>query len=192
LTTAHWKVGAGFAIRYGGHRDIQWFHGDEFRRPAGGAVIPEFHPAFLALGAAQTIALVLQWWEMRKQSQLMDAHFEERRSLWVADMLTTWGADIASHGTLRLDSTRYLERDLTRLLDAIIKTPKMNIPSVLLLQIDRAAMALVDLNTLLHRELSHQINSVDGPERDGLLVPDYHPLTRFAPWSRLKGRRWGR
>jgi hypothetical protein len=70
---------------------------------------------------------------MRKQNQLLAAEFEERRSLWVADMLTTWGADIASKGTLRLDSTQYLERDLTRLLSALIKTPKMDVPSVLLL-----------------------------------------------------------
>ena len=141
--------------------------------------IPPVHPAALALEAAKTIGLVLQWWEMRKQGQLLAAEFEERRLLWVADMVTTWGADIANEGTLRLDSTRYLERELAKLMSALIRTPKMDVPSVLLLQVERTSLVLVDLNTLLYRELSHQISYVEGPGRDGLMVPDYQPFNEI-------------
>lgn len=92
----HWKVGDGFAIRYGGYRDIEWFHGDDFRVLGGSAGIPPSHPAALAIEAAKTIALVLQWWEMRKQTQLLAAEFEERRLLWVADSTqpSTWSANL--------------------------------------------------------------------------------------------------
>jgi hypothetical protein len=69
---------------------------------------------------------------MRKQTQLMSAEFEERRLLWLADMLAVWAADIATMGTLRLDSTRYLERELTRFMHAILETPKMDAPAALL------------------------------------------------------------
>jgi hypothetical protein len=187
---AHWKFGDGFAIRYGGHRDIEWFYGDQFRLPGGATLIPPLHPAALALHAAQDVALVLQWWEMRKQGLLSAAQFEERRLLWLADMLTTWGVDIATGGTLRLDSTWYLERELLRLMEALINTPKMDVPSVLLLQVERTSLALVVLNTLLYRELSHQLCYIEGPERDGLMVPDYQPFNEIrslVPVSKRPG-----
>jgi hypothetical protein len=49
-------------------------------------------------------------------------------------------------------------------------------------------MASVDLNTLLHRELSHQIDSVNSPERDGLLVPDYQPFNNIRSLTRIEKR----
>ena len=48
----HWKVGDGFAIRYGGYRDIEWFHGDAFRRPEGAVAIPP-SPAAYAIEAVK-------------------------------------------------------------------------------------------------------------------------------------------
>src|SRR5262245_59152359 len=126
----HWKFGDGFAIRYGGYRDIEWYHGDEFVRGANAAAIPSSHPAALIAQAMTMLGLVLIWWEMRKQNQLVAAEFEERRLLWVVDMLTVWGADIANGNTMRLDSTQYLERELSRLMHALLRTPKMDVPAV--------------------------------------------------------------
>jgi hypothetical protein len=113
---------------------------------------------------------------MRKHGELLAAEFEERRLLWVADMLATWGADVARSNTLRLDSTRHLERELVRLMSALIRTPKMDVPGVLVLQIERASFALVDLNRLVHRELSQEARYPDGSPRLVPEIPDYQPF----------------
>jgi hypothetical protein len=74
----HWKFGDGFAIRYGGYQNIQWFFGSEFQ-PGRAPPFPPFHPARIILNAAQVAGSFLVWWEVRKQSQISAAQFEERR-----------------------------------------------------------------------------------------------------------------
>lgn len=64
-------------------------------------------------------------------------------------------------------------------------------PSVLLLQIERTSRALVDLNTLLHSELSHQIDCLDGEEREAAFVPQYRPFDAIRALVRVETRRGG-
>lgn len=184
----HWKFGDGFAIRYGGNRDIEWFHGDAFRRPEAGVTLPPTHPAAYAIEAVKAVGLVLQWWEMRKQGDLLAAEFEERRLLWVADMLATWGAEVAKEQTLRLDSTRYFERELGRLMTALVRTPKMDVPGVLLLQVERTSFGLVDLNRLVHGELLQEVSYPDGSRRLDTVVPDYQPFHEIRDLVPLPSR----
>src|SRR5206468_7206123 len=80
----------------------------------------------------------------------------------------------------------YLERELAGLMSALIRTPKMDVPSVLLLQVERTSLVLVDLNTLLYRELSHQITYIESSGRDGLMVPDYRPFNEIRSLIRVQ------
>ncbi len=175
----HWKFGDGFAIRYGGNRDITWFFDAAFRQPGGVVGMPPIHPAFLALEAVKSVGLVLQWWEMRKHGLIVAAEFEERRVSWVSEMLSTWAADIANAGTIRRDSTCYLQRELERLMQALIKTPKMDIHSNLLLQVERTSLALVDVNELVYRELLRHYQDFGAAFQTFGNVPAYQPFNKI-------------
>lgn len=175
----HWKFGDGFAIRYGGYRDITWFFNDTFRQPGGAVGMPPMHPAVLALEAVKAVGLVLQWWEMRKHGLVVAAEFEERRLSWVSEMLSTWATDVAEGGTIRRDSTCYLERELGRLMQALIKTPKMDIPATLLLRLERTSLALVDINNLVQGELRRHQQDSGAAFLPGVEVPAYQPFNKI-------------
>ena len=143
----HWKFGDGFAIRYGGYRDIQWFKGEEFEQLSQ-TFSPQaspFSPVEMAIEMSKSVALFLQWWEMRKQTLLQAANFEERRITWLADILATWYSEI-QQGIIRLDTIHYLDREISRLLNKIQSNDLIDTPSSLLLQIERSAKLLVTIN----------------------------------------------
>ena len=153
----HWKFGHGFAIRYGGYRDIQWFKGKEFEQLSQ-TFSPQaspFSPVEMAVEMSKSVALFLQWWEMRKQTLLQAANFEERRITWLADILATWYGEI-QQGIIRLDTIHYLDREISRLLNKIQGNDLIDTPSSLLLQIERSANLLVTLNKTVNSLIMEQ------------------------------------
>jgi len=155
---AHWKFGHGFAVRYGGYRDIQWFKGEEFEQLSQ-TYSPQaspFSPVEMAIEMSKSVALFLQWWEMRKQTLLQAANFEERRITWLADILATWYSEI-QQGIIRLDTIHYLDREISRLLNKIQSNDLIDTPSSLLLQIERSANLLVMLNETVNSLIMEQV-----------------------------------
>ncbi len=153
----HWKFGDGFAIRYGGYRDIQWFKGKEFEQlpQTFSPQASPFSPVEMAIEMSKSAALFLQWWEMRKQTLLQVANFEERRITWLADILASWHSEI-QQGIIRLDTIHYLDREISRLLDKIQSNDLIDTPSSLLLQIERSANLLVMINKTVDSLIAEQ------------------------------------
>lgn len=151
MSNFHYKVGDGFTIRYGGPEGIRWFN-----TPASGADNPQMpsvglgaaEPIGMAIEAAKAAGLLLQWWEMRKQTLLQSAQFEERRIPWLMDMLLQWASEI-QEGQVRLDTITYFDREVSRFLDAIRDNKLVDVPSTLLLQLERSARAMVRINGVL-------------------------------------------
>lgn len=175
---AHWKFGDGFAIRYGGYKDIQWFFGSDFHRAAKPLPLPPIRPVALLLEAAQSTGLFLLWWEQRKQTQIATVQFEERRISWLLEMLAQWHGELHGERTLRLDTVRYLDRELSRLMEALDANAKMDLPSVLLLQVERTAKTLALLNTFVSQELLPPTIKAT-PTTRNLPVVKYKPYWEF-------------
>ncbi|MEO8352873.1 MAG: hypothetical protein ABI680_14150 [Chthoniobacteraceae bacterium] len=158
MTNYHYKVGEGFTIRYGGPEGIRWFNA-----PASGPGNPQMptvglgaaEPIGMAIEAAKAAGLLLQWWEMRKQTLLQTAQFEERRIPWLTDMLLQWASEI-EEGQVRLDTVTYFDREVSRFLDAIGENNQVDVPSTLLLQLERSARAMVRINSVLSSLLLKQ------------------------------------
>ncbi len=106
------------------------------------------NPIGMVIEAAKADALLLQWWEMRKQTLLQTAQFHERRIPWLSDMLLQWGSEI-QEGQVRLDTVIYFDREVSRFFDEICKNELVDAPSTLLLQLERTANALVRINSVL-------------------------------------------
>jgi hypothetical protein len=177
--SAHWKHGDGFAIRYGGHRNIQWFFNENV---APGSSAPNIsmalEPIGLAIEAAKAAAMFLQWWELRKQTLIQSAAFEERRIPWIIDMLATLHSDIQL-GQYRLDTLLFLDRELSRYLDCIMKNGLVDLPSSLLLQIDRTARTLVDINSFVYPLVSKQRTNWVSPGLGIEAMPEYVPYYEY-------------
>jgi hypothetical protein len=169
----HWKFGDGFAIRYGGYQDIQWFFGPEFQNTARSLPLSPFHPAMMVLNAAQAAGSSLIWWEVRKQSQISAAQFEERRIAWLSEMLAQLYTEMREEGTVRLDTLQYLERELSRLIEALNENTKMDLPSALLLQIERTAKMLAGVNRFVRQELLRSSSHLPSAD-ETLVIPAYH------------------
>jgi hypothetical protein len=167
----------GYIVRYGGPEGIQWIKTGEGTGSPLGPMNPAMaaNPVGLVIEATKAAALVLQWWEMRKQTLLQTAQFEERRIPWLADMLFQWSGE-ASDGQVRLDTSVYFDREVSRLLDRIIETKLMDVPSSLLLQIERSAHAMVAINRLLYGELQKEQPNFIMPGHDLPQVLDYRPF----------------
>jgi hypothetical protein len=103
----------------------------------------------MVIEATKAAALLLQWWEMRKQTLLQTAQFHERRIPWLSDMLLQWGSEVED-GQVRLDTVTYFDREVSRFFDEICKNELVDVPSTLLLQLERTAHALVRINSVLH------------------------------------------
>jgi len=151
MNNYHWKYGNGFAIRYGGSEGIRWFNTPQ-SGPAGGQIpsvgLGAAEPIGMAIEAAKAAGLLLQWWEMRKQTHLQMAQHEERRISWLTDMLLQWASEI-HEGQVRLDTITYFDREVSRFLDAIMTNDLVDVPSTLLLQLERSAHAMVRINSVL-------------------------------------------
>ena len=170
----------GYIVRFGGPEGIQWIKtGDSTGSPLG-PMNPAMaaNPVGLVIEAAKAAALVLQWWEMRKQTMLQTAQHEERRIPWLADMLFQWSCE-ASDGQVRLDTAVYFDREVTRLLDKIGDTKLMDVPSSLLLQVERSAHAMVAINRLLYGELENVQPNFILPDRDLPRLLAYQPFWEF-------------
>jgi hypothetical protein len=151
MSNYHWKFGNGFAIRYGGPEGIRWFKDPSFSVPEREIPISGLgasNPIGMVIEAAKAAALLLQWWEMRKQTLLQTAQFHERRIPWLSDMLLQWGSEI-QEGQVRLDTVTYFDREVSRFFDEICKNELVDVPSTLLLQLERTANALVRINSVL-------------------------------------------
>ena len=152
----HWKFGDGFAIRYGGNSDIQWFQGEDVERAAhlvSGAAGGGWVGAVVE--GLKAVALFLQWWEMRKQTALQTAAFEERRVQWLVEILGQLAFEW-KEGTLRVDTIHYLDREVSRLLEKLASTDKMDVPSIVLLHAERLTNALVAMNGYIDQQISDQ------------------------------------
>jgi hypothetical protein len=149
----HSKIGTGFAIRYAGYRHLQWSFGDDFRAQAPSLAIPFTHWAAIGLETVKTAGLLLQWWEMRKTHASVAAQLEERRLHWVVDMLTVLAREVQEDSTLRLDTLLYLEREVSRFLAQAQQSPLIDVPSSLLLQVDRMSEVLGRIAFALDNEL---------------------------------------
>lgn len=112
-------------------------------------------PIGMAIEAAKAAGLLLQWWEMRKQTLLQAAQFEERRIPWLTDMMLQWASEI-QEGQVRLDTVTYFDREISRFLDAIRGNAQVDVPSTLLLQLERSARAMVRINSVLSSLLDEQ------------------------------------
>jgi hypothetical protein len=112
---------------------------------------------------------------MRKQVLLQTAQFEERRIPWLADMLFQWAGE-ASDGQVRLDTSVYFDREVSRLLDRIIETKLMDVPSSLLLQVERTAHAMVAINRLLYGKIQKEQPNFVLPGHDLPRLLDYQPF----------------
>ena len=167
----------GYIVRYGGPEGIQWIKVGDTARPSLGSMNPAMaaNPVGLVIEAAKAVALVLQWWEMRKQTLLQTAQFEERRIPWLADMLFQWSSE-ANEGQMRLDTSVYFDREVSRLLDRIVETKLMDVPSSLLLQVERSAHAMVAINRLLYGELQKEQPNFILPGSDLPQLLDYQPF----------------
>jgi hypothetical protein len=159
MSDYYWKFGDGFSIRYGGPEGIRWFKDSGFNVPEREIPISGLgatNPIGMVLEASKVAVLLLQWWEMRKQTLLQTAQFHERRIPWLSDMLLQWGSEI-QEGQVRLDTVTYFDREVTRFFDQICKDDLVDVPSTLLLQLERTAHALVRINSVLNSllERSH-------------------------------------
>ena len=166
----------GYTVRYGGPEGIQWIKTGDMGGSPLGPLNPAMaaNPVGLVIEATKAAALVLQWWEMRKQTLLQTAQFEERRIPWLADMLLQWSSEVQD-GQVRLDTSLYFDREVTRLLDKIEVTKLMDVPSSLLLQMERSAQAMSAVNRLLYGELRKQSPNFIMPGHQGLQLIEYEP-----------------
>lgn len=171
----------GYTVRYGGPEGIQWIKTGEAAGSPLGSLNPAMatNPVGLVIEATKAAALVLQWVEMRKQTLLQTAQFEERRIPWLADMLLQWSSEVQD-GQVRLDTSLYFDREVTRLLDKIEVTKLMDVPSSLLLQMERTAQAMSAVNRLLYGQLQAQSPNFIMPGRDGLQLIAYEPYWELA------------
>ena len=167
----------GYIVRYGGPEGIQWIKTGDTTGSSLGSMNPAMaaNPVGLVIEATKAAALVLQWWEMRKQTLLQTAQFEERRIPWLADMLFQWSCE-ASEGQMRLDTSIYFDREVSRLLDRIVETKLMDVPSSLLLQVERSAHAMVAINRFLYGELQKEQPNFILPGSDVPQLLDYQPF----------------
>jgi hypothetical protein len=67
-------------------------------------------PAMMVLNAAQAAGSFLIWGEVRKQTQVSTAQFEERRIAWPGETLAQLYTDMKEEGVVRLDTIQYLAR----------------------------------------------------------------------------------
>lgn len=132
-------------------------------------------PLGLLIEATKAAALILQWWEIRQQTFLQAAQFEERRIPWLSDMLLQWSSEV-KQGLVRLDTAIYFEREVSRLLERVIETQHMDVPSSLLLQIERAACSMVSVNRLLGIKLEANLTNFIVPEREVPRPLKYRPF----------------
>ena len=145
---------SGYTVRFGGPEGIQWIKNEA---PASSMSVPT-NPAGLIIEATKAAALIWQAWEMHQQTLLQVAQLEERRIPWLAEMLAQWSAEIGA-GQARLDTATHFDREITRLLEKLVESKLMDVPSILLLQIERCAQGMSALNRLIADELSQQKRS---------------------------------
>lgn len=169
--TAHWKFGEDFAIRYGGYRDIQWFKGTEYDRLAESfpTLSPNrstiVNPVETIIDLSKSAGLFLQWWEMRQQTLLQSAAFEERRIGWIADILAQLSTEL-EQGTFRLDTIHYLDREISGFLTKMKKNQSIDAPSTLLLQIERSTNLFVKFNVTINNLLLEQSQNFTLPNKN--------------------------
>jgi hypothetical protein len=167
----------GYIVRYGGPEGIQWIKTGEVASSPLTQINPAsaVNPVGLVIEATKAAALILQWWEMRKQTLLQTAQFDERRIPWLADMLFQWCSE-ANEGLVRLDTSIYFDREVSRLLHRIVETKLMDVPSSLLLQVERTAHAMSAVNRLVYGELHKQHPNFVLPDNDTPQLIEYLPF----------------
>jgi hypothetical protein len=167
----------GYTVRFGGPEGIQWMKngGDSSSSHLNPLAPISGGPVGWVIEATKAAGLILQWWEMRQQTLLHAAQFEERRIPWLSDMLLQWSTEV-KQGMVRLDTAIYFEREVSRLLDRVVETQLMDIPSSLLLQIERAARSMVSINRLLHDELKSSQTNFVIPDRELPRLLEYKPF----------------
>lgn len=165
----------GYTVRFGGPEGIQWIKNGGDPASLNPLTPISGGPIGLVIEATKAAALILQWWEMRQQTFLQAAQFEERRIPWLSDMLLQWSTEV-NQGLVRLDTAIYFEREVSRLLDRIVETQLMDVPSSLLLQIERAARSMTSINKLLQEELKSSQTNFILPDRELPRLLEYRPF----------------
>lgn len=183
----HFKFVDDFVIRYGGSGDIQWFKRDDFNNliQAPG-LLPPRHPAQMALQSEITISSFLFWWELRRVSILQTAKFEERKILWVIDILQQYCTEL-NRGEIKLDTIFYLEREVSRYFQKAKDDELFEIPSSFLLQLDRFAGLQRSINGSLAAiiETTMNINALF-PESSDPISFTYKPFHK----TKLEENSW--
>ena len=128
-------------------------------------------PAGLIIEATKAAALIWQAWEMHQQTLMQHAQDEERRIPWLGEILFQWSAEIQG-GQLRLDTATHFDREISRLLEKLVESKMMDLPSLLLLQVERCARGMSALNQLLADRLREE--KLLNPELPELI--DYRPF----------------
>ncbi|MCB1130284.1 MAG: hypothetical protein KDN05_04090 [Verrucomicrobiae bacterium] len=170
----------GYTVRFGGPERIQWIPtGGE--AASGNPLLRSFNPAMAAnpvgliIEATKAAALVLQWRELHQQTLLQAAQFEERRIPWLVDMLIQWSSE-AEMGQVRLDTSIYFDREVTRLMEKIVDSKLMDVPSSLLLQVERSARGMTAVNQLLYDQLREHAPKARGRKVKGAKLIEYKPF----------------
>lgn len=142
---------SGYTVRFGGPEGIQWI------KNAGSGTPLSFpaNPGGLIIEATKAAALIWQAWEMHQQTLLQVAQNEERRISWLTEILFQWSAEVRQ-GHLRLDTATHFDREITRLLENVVESKMMDIPSILLLQVERCARGMSAFNQLLADRLREE------------------------------------
>lgn len=118
--------------------------------------------ASLGVHALTAVAQFGVWYELRQANELAAAQFEERRNQWLDEALAQWITEHRDSAGVRLDSTRALGIEASKLVERLLAHDDMDVPQVLLLKVERVANYLDDLTAVwrtLHRELVSASNS---------------------------------
>jgi len=166
---------AGYTIRFGGPEGIQWIKNES----SGSPISCPSNPAGLLIEAIKAAALVWQAIEMHKQTLMQFAQFEERRIPWLAEILFQWSSEVRD-GQVRLDTATHFDREITRLLEKLVESKMMDLPSILLLQVERCARGISSINRMLADQL----------REEKLFNPKLPELIDYRPFWALRGFVW--
>lgn len=134
-----------------------------------------------AIQAIEAIARLGQWHEMHRQNNLNIAQFEERRISWLVEMISHIQTEF-QQGQINLDSFIYLKREVKSFFDKIKEIELMDVPSVVLLSIERLLNTIKDINIFLNEiylKRSSNVNFVIVGKSTGDAVINYKPYNKL-------------
>lgn len=192
--------GQWFDVVYGGGT-IRWFpidnpfptaesndlSGPQFDGPAGPS--PESSPgmhiptvrggqAVHAIAElANSAANLLMWWEVRQQRLLEEATHEERRLVWLTDLIARWGEIHRAGGQLDFRVSEYLAREAREAMSALSSNKRVAIPQSILYELDLIQDNFRNFRTLLTLQFEEALQSEE--------IDLQNTVRRVLPGSKL-------